>query len=58
MKLQEKVPRDNKDTDKSIIKKYIIGTKYYKFIEGELSMIRLLGIKNADAYAVNANGNR
>ena len=58
MKLQEKVPRDNKDTDKSVIKNYIIGTKYYKFIEEELSMIRLLGIKDADAYAVDANGTK
>ena len=58
MEAEEKVLQDNKDVPDESVKKHIIGTKYYKFIGDDIIMIRLLRVKNADAYVVDANGTR
>lgn len=55
---EEKVLKDNQDVDDSTTRRHIVGTKYYKFLGDDLIMIRLLRVKNDNAFVVDANGTR
>lgn len=52
----ERVLQENKDISDRYEKKYIPGTKFYKFIGDNLIMIRLIRVKNENTFVVYANG--